>query len=138
VWAAAFSAWPLSRFEQSPVVNTLLGLGTVLLVLFLIALSLDEATRLRRFLGALLLLVHYSYIASYARAYGLTVHLYPLLDVFTDAKGHASAVLDVGQLMIIYLAASLFLGRRKAAAARNINPSSGEGPEMETPRPGNP
>ncbi len=138
MWATAFSAWPLSRFEQSPVVNTLLGLGTVLLVLFLIALSLDEATRLRRFLAALLLLVHYSYIASYARAYGLTVHPYPLLDVFTDAKGHASAVLDVGQLMIIYLAASLLLERRKAAAARNINPSPDGGPGMETPRPGNP
>jgi hypothetical protein len=120
--ALAYSSWG-PWLSQDPLVNMLLGAGAALLVAFLFALSLEVPLVLRRGLAAALLLVHLLYVVRYASAYSLQLSVAPLLDVFRDHEGRVSAVVDVGQLMLLYLAASLALERRR----KHITPAPAGG-----------
>ena len=88
---------------------------------------------LRRALAVLLALVHAAYLAAYARAYDVSVTLYPFLDVLRGPRGHVSAVLDFAQLALLYLAVSLGLERLRRT---HINPQAPAPGNDTEPRPG--
>ena len=129
--ATAYTEWIEPWLPQDPIVNMLLAVGAVVLVAFLVALSFETPRRLRLGLAAALALIHVGFVARYAAAYSLRVSIMPLLDVFTDPKGRVSAVLDFTQLMLIYIAVSEALHRR-----RHITPSPNGGSSPTEPRPG--
>jgi len=128
---AAYSYWRGPRPRQDPLVNILLVIGASLLVWFVLAFSFESGSRLRRWLAAALLVVHAAYVARYSAAYSLSVRLLPLLDVFVDPKGRVSAVLDVSQLMLIYLVVSNTSQLRKV-----LKPFRRESRSPTEPRPG--
>jgi hypothetical protein len=110
-----------------------LGLGALLLVALLVAVSLEAPRRIRLSLAAALAVTHLAYIVRYSTAYSLGVKILPFVDILVDAKGRASAVLDFTQLMVAYMIANRLLTRRED---KNINPSPPASHEVTEPRPG--
>ena len=110
--AEAYSSWrPETVHVQDPLVNMLAMIGMVLSVAFIILFSFERGRPLRRLIAILLALTHMSYLVSYADAYDMSLRILPLLDVLSDGK-HTSLVLDVAQLMLVYLTIS-YLAERK-------------------------
>ena len=110
--ASAYSSWrPETIHVQDPLVNMVAMIGMVLSVAFIVLFSFERGRPLRRLLAILLALTHMAYLVSYADAYDMSLRILPLLDMLSDGR-HTSLVLDVAQLMLIYLTVS-YLAERK-------------------------
>lgn len=110
----AYTAWvPLHGYD--PRVNLISALNAAAIAGFIILLSFERLSRLKKAAAALIAVLHALYIAAYTRAYSMKVTIVPLFDVLRDGQGHASLVLDFTQLMLLYIAATLLLERKRKA-----------------------
>ncbi len=104
--AIATSQPSFAVYYQDPLVNTLELTGMIFLVVFILLFSVESLRPVRRVVAILLALNHVAFLAAYKKAYSLTVQLAPLLDILHDSQGRTSIMLDITQLMLLYLVIS--------------------------------
>ncbi|ABM81410.1 hypothetical protein [Hyperthermus butylicus] len=92
--------------ETDPALTLLSTVVLASIVFLLILLVIEAPRKLLTAVALLTALLHAIYTIAYARIYNLELHLKPLLDIYVDSRGYASATIDVAQLIVIALAAS--------------------------------
>ena len=92
-------------FTRDVLLDSITLTNLVLIISFLILSSLDKLPNLRRLILLLIAIFHILYIHRYAEYYNLTIAYKPFIVVLYNEKS-ASAVLDISQIIIVYMLSS--------------------------------
>jgi len=126
VIASAYSG----MLPPNPTLSLIQGATLLAIVTVLVLSSIDVLPGLRRLLLTSIAILHLIYVKTYASTYNLHVLIAPLLDVFIDSSGHASAMIDFTQIVVIYIIASYIYEKhvRAKQQERDITPSTATSP----------
>ncbi len=92
-------------FTRDILLDTLALTNLLLIISFLVLSSLDKLPTLRKLILLLIAVFHLLYVHRYAEYYDLVISYKPFIVILYNEKS-TSAILDISQLIIVYMLSS--------------------------------